>query len=438
MGLLHGTRRSLLGGKAVVPYLVRVWMSSPITPDQGYADAQILNTLLEGVKDGVGRVVEVDGVLFVTGGKLTFTAQATPAWGAQGHWWQAIARVLGRGLLYTIELNQANKACTIGLTNNADIYDGIQANSDVALRFSNTGALFDLETLANLTAYIAATDYEFALVLGGYDANGVPWRVGQVAASYLYGFSIFIMGSGAFTNWTLLWRSRLKNAGTLYANFSNSNANGKLSNFIVPGVDLSAVLQPMALSTFTAPDGTDLAAGYTPEVGGVFTERTGNFDIQTNRANISVSTGTRDVATVDAAISDLMADVTIRKTAAVDSGEFGRCLRYSDVNNYWMAQGDLSNNQVELVERNGGVENVRASAAVVLTHSTDYDVRAITYGRTIDIFLKGGNKATYALAALNENATIHGIVGNQVNQTFDNYADYARQSSVYDSVLGGV
>jgi len=291
-------------------------------------------------------------------------------------------------------------------------------------------------TPRTIFTYAAATNYQLATVLGGYDANGVPWRAGELAASYLYGASLYILG-GVFTYWTLIWRSALLNTTPLHAVFVNYGANGTIDQFRVPDVDLSAVLQPTALSTMTAANGTLLPA-ITPEVGGPWTTRTGTFDIQTNRANLSATSGGRDVATVGTGIADVLADVVIRKTDGADTGEFGLCLRYSDDNNYWMVVADLAANQLRIIERNGGVETVRANAAVVLTHTTDYTIRAIAYGQTIDAFLDGGNKITYALAALNENATIHGLAGDEVGETWDNFAVYPRTSAVYDSEFGGV
>ena len=212
------------------------------------------------------------------------------------------------------------------------------------------------------------------------------------------------------------------------------------SGFRVPDVDLSAVLQPLVFDSFTDANGVSLDA-HVKEVGGAWTERTGTFDIQTNRADIAASTGVRDVATVPATVADLFARTTIRKTVAVDSGEFGHCLRYSDDDNFWMAQGDLTNNQIEIIERNAGVETQRAATARVLTDSTDYVLEMIADGQTITVFQSPGffaGRAVYAAAALNVNATIHGVVGNQVGQTFDNYHQNARTSAVYDAEFGAV
>jgi hypothetical protein len=437
--MLYGTRRALLGGRRRVNYELLAWPLSG-TANQNYADGQLLDTVAEGLHAGTLTVVELDGALSVASNALAYTAQATPVWGDLGVYSQAIDRVLGKGILST-----GRKDATNTFSPQFNQWRTNQAVTDSGASYAiyfNNAAQIQIRAVTGGTshfpivgAYAAATNYDFAIVAGGYDVNGQPWYVGQNPVDYLYGASYFIRG-GVFAKYTLLWRTSLDNTATHYAGLAIYNANGTLQNFRVTS-GLSAVLQPASLSTMTAANGTLLPA-ITPEVGGAWTTRSGTFDIQTNRANISVSTGARDVATIEESIADGTFDVVARKTAAVDSGEFGRCLRHTDANNYWMVNADLANNQVELVERNAGIENVRASSAVALTHSTDYDVRAIAYGQTIDIFLNGGNKATYGAAVLNENVTRHGIVGNEVNQTFDNCASYARTSGVYDSVLGGV
>ena len=68
--------------------------------------------------------------------------------------------------------------------------------------------------------------------------------------------------------------------------------------------------------------------------------------------------------------------------------------------------------------------------------SLPHDLRAICYAQTIDAYLDGANKISYGSAALNENATTHGIYSRTTGQvTHDNWACYPRTASLYDAEL---
>lgn len=433
MGLLLSTRRMLLESRGI-KYFLRAWMGG--TAAQAYADGQVLDTPGEGVLDGTGTIVEKDGTLSVVGGKCAFTAQATPAWGDLGVYSQAITRVLGRGLLVRMNIGATTKNLIAGWFNAASlaqvarIYDfGILSGARVRANTQN-----GIENPIVAT-YAATTDYQFAVVLGGYDINGVPFYASQDPADYLYGAAFYIEG-GTFTTWTLLWRTMLDNTATLYAAFSNYSAAGTLEKFRVPDVDLKAILQPTALSTFTAANGTDLATGYTPEVGGVWTEQTGNFDIQSNRAN--AQNAGLNYATVDVSISDGVVDSIINISAAGGTDNSGLLMRFTNTNNCWSLAANASANQLRLWEVNGGVATQRASTAVAIVTATDYDVRAIIYAQTIDGFLDGSNKITYGSATLNETITVHGIFLRDIGSQADNFAIFPRTSPTYDATLGAV
>ena len=203
--------------------------------------------------------------------------------------------------------------------------------------------------------------------------------------------------------------------------------------FRVPDADLSAVLQPNNLSTFTAANGTSLDA-ITPEVGSVWVEQSGNWDIQGNRAN-QVTATTATYATVDSGIADAIVDVVVNPAA---SDDLGLILRYTDTNNMWSVRAHSPTNTLYVIERNAGVETIRASTAVTFTGGTDYDLRAVIDGQQIDAFADGGNKTSYGSAALNETETVHGITGyaGGGNTQVDNFACYPRTSTTYDTEFG--
>jgi len=431
--MLIGTRRALLGARDACKYLLRATFDAA---NQGYTDAQVLDTAAEGVQKGQLTVVEVDGTLAIVSNKCAFTAQTTVAWGDLGFYSpQAITRALGRALLSTVNVDANNTfGPLLHWLDDADldpedwIYFISMQNSGWTHCQTYDGAAGELEN-NEIFQHSASTDYQFAIVLGGYDSNGMPWRSGQASASFLYGAAFFIKG-GTFTNWTLVWRSAQMNTATLYVGFQNSNSVGTIDNFRVPDRSYQAVLQPTCLSTFTGSNGTSLDA-ITPEVGGSWTEQSGDWDIQGNRA--SLATAANSVATVASGISDILADCV---AVSVDIGGYaGIALRFSDTSNYWYVRVHRSENNFAIIEVNGGGFTIRATTPI--TYAGNHDVRCIAYGQTIDAFMDGGNKLTYGAAALNEGATIHGLYGrtNVATVTLDKFAVYPRTAAVYDSTL---
>ena len=428
-------RPILLFTKAAVKYLLRATFDAP---DQGFANGQVLKTAAVGVQDGQLTVVEVDGTLAISGNKCAFTAQATPAWGDLGFYSQAITRALGRGLLGTINLAATNKSPLVMWSNAQAIsYANADGNSVV---FSNVGTILIIDSAGlgpAVSSYSASTDYQLAIVLGGYDAaNGVPWRSGQAAASYLYGAAFFIKG-GAFTNWTLLWRTSQGNTATLYAAFSNYDAAGTIElPSGVPDVDLSAVLQPTCLSLF-ATDG-ELDA-YTPELGSVWAENTGDWDT----ASGILRNTALGIATFNSGIANLIYDVKVTMPASGTTAG-GLIVRFTDTSNYWYIKltPGTANADFELVEVNAGTPTTRASADIDWVASTAYNIRVIVAGSTYwKVYVAGVEKLTYTTTnTFNQAATICGLrdEGNANFVAFDNAAVFARTSSVYKSTLGAV
>ncbi len=423
------------GGAVAVSYLLRATF---IADDQGFADDQVLDTEAEGVTDGQLTVVEKDGTLAIVSNKCAFTAQGTPVWGDLGFYSQAITRALGVGLLGTVRFD-----ATTSFTRVAQWMDnGNVGTSNIVyeMYFRSTGPDISLLVwdgagglLENVVGpgWSAATDYQIAIILGGYDSNGVPWYSGEPAANYLYGAEFYIRG-GAFTDWTKLWRTALGNIATLYAAFTSYSEAGTLNDFRVPDEDLKEVFQPTCLSTFTAPNGTSLDA-ITPEVGGGWTEQRGTWDIQGNRADIdAVEVGFPFALSTVTGMADCIIDVTTQWPGLCASGVI---IRYSDNDNFWIVRAIRT--KIQIMEQNGGVFTERASTGIVLGINTDYDLRGIAYGQVIDGFVDGGNKMSYGSAALNEAVTTCGLYGDLVAIQYDNFHISARTSAAY-SILDAV
>lgn len=431
MPITRGTKQAtLFGGGERIRYLLQATFDAA---DQGFADAQVLDTADEGVQDGQLTVVEVDGTLAISSNKMAFTAQTTPLWGDLGIYGGRIidgtlVRTLGRGIVCIVSVASVVDQFAVGWKADIGVNLAVTGGDRWIILIAVSTFRIGWDAVGALNLGIAAvndTDYVWAIILGGYDVNGVPWRFGEIAEDYLYGAAYYVKG-GIFAEWTLLWRIDQTNTSVLYASVGILSTAGTLNDFRVPDQDLSDVLQPTALSTFDAPNGTSLNA-ITPEVGEVWTEQSGVWDIQSNRANPDGAA----IATVDASIADLIVDCVVNGGTA-DNPAIVK--RFSDTSNYWYLQADRANNQLELHEYNATIDTVRANAAVTINNSTDYDLRAIAYGQTIDGFIDAANKISYGSAALNETATIHGIRAENTVGQFDNFVIFPRTATIYDTL----
>ncbi len=412
--------------------------------DQGYADAQVLDSAALGVEIGQLTVVEVDGTLAIVSNKMDFTAQATAVQGDLGVFSTAKTKSLGMALLGIARFTAPIAALDIHQilwSNVNDVPSNVNTEIVYGLTLSSADLYYrTLSAVALLNALSSATDYQHAIVLGGYDSNGIPWRSGETPANYLYGAAFYIQG-GAFADWTLIWRAQANNTSTLYAGVSNMDTVGTIDDLRVPDVDLSAVLQPNNLSLFTAANGTSLDA-ITPEVGGVWTEQNGDWDIQSNQAENNAVAASNYWATIDAGISDCMIDCNVT-IAAADAGLARVVVRFLDTSNSWIVDLHSGADLFRIREYNAGVFTTRASTAFVVNNSTSYDLRAIADGQTIDGFVDGGDKISYGAASFNETETEHGIgeyieAGVADFNQFDNFAVYPRTSATYDTELDGV
>ncbi len=408
-------------------YLLRATFDAA---DQGFADAQVLDTEAEGVTAGQLTVVEVDGTLAIVSNKCAFTAQTTPTTGDQGFFSQAITRAIGQTLLFTVQSdNTGNDTTAIGFFDTTDLQNASALLTTSLASTAGVVVVIPDGTGRRVFDWVASTDYTFAVVLGGYDINGVPLTASDDKANFLFGASLYVKG-GVFTTWTLLWKNPDLDTSTGFAAFGTFNAIGDIDDFRVPDRDLSDVLLSSALSTFTASNGTSLDA-ITPEVGPAWTEESGNWDIQSNRANPDGAA----IATVASGEADAVIDCIVNGGT---SDNPAIVLRLSNTSNLWYLQADRANDLLELHEVNATVDTVRASAAVTIGDSTDFDLRAIADGQTIDGYLDTVNKISYALASLNETVENHGIRAETTLGQFDNFAVFARTAAVYDTEFDAV
>ncbi len=393
--------------------------------NQGFTNGQVLDTVAEGISRGRLTVVAVDGTLAIVSNKCSFTAQTTKVWSDLGFYSQAITKQLGRSLLSTYN-GLSNEASTVGWH---DVAALPASGYPLYEMYFHAGGFINVGGGVDIIAYSTDTDYERCLVLGGYHSNGVPWRSGQAAASYLNGASFFIKG-GVFSDWTLGWRTASNNTATLYAVASNYDDVGTIDNFRVPAADLSAVLQPNNLSTMGSVGELD---AYSPDVGSGWTEDIGDWDTAAG----TLKATTLGIATFTG-LADCLYDAKITMPGAGTTAG-GLVLRVTDLTgaseDYWYVKitPGTAGTDWELIEYVNGAATQRASGDVDWAAATAYAIRAICDGQEIACFADGGDKISYASVASGETATSLGLrdEGN-ANFSFDNVVVFARTGDIYN------
>ncbi len=110
-----------------------------------------------------------------------------------------------------------------------------------------------------------------------------------------------------------------------------------------------------------------------------------------------------DAGTVTTMSSDALVEATWTPAA---SDVYELSVRRTDDDNRWIVRCDQAAGTIKLVERNGGVETERSSAAQTWTVGTAYRVVAICDGTTIKTWVNSGlAKNTYSSATFNQTAT---------------------------------
>jgi hypothetical protein len=298
-----GPKLTVAGGTKPVTYLLRdefdtaaaAPLASPRTCEPG---------------PGTLTLVQTDGQFSVSGGKLMFPTQATPAWGDLGFRESSgLARQNGRAVICTFNLS------TIAASSGS-VY-GFKAAADLIITtaqeaFSIRGGAF---VYWNGTA---ETDLAQAL------STGVNYQFALVSRS---AGSFLLVKGGSFTNWALCWVSASASFGTLYAMFNNFANVGTLDSFRV----------------------TDLPAPWNNDYG-----------ISAARYAGAVSAGQAYTHP-----QDCLLDFTV--TTKPSSGIIVLIFRQQDANNYWSVEinsaGDLL-----LKETVAGTPTIRSTAAGVVSN----------------------------------------------------------------------
>lgn len=400
MPILIGTRRALLGAKGI-KWLLNDSFNDTLTAGNVHGTAATPGP-------GTRTVVDTDTDGVSVGSGVITHANPNGGHGDPGYWLSAVTRAAGRLMVSEISIAHTNKQTVFGF----DVNQSGSA-SEQAILFDTDGNIIIRETSSgDVVAYTAASHY-LAIVL-------------RTTGAYY-----FIKG-GAFTNWTLWWIDATASAATLYPVFYNiTTGQTKTLDFLrVP--QQTWLPTPLAYDTFTASNGTSLDAHASDTSGPdsqavasrAWVETAGDWDIQSNTAQPDATNPA--LACVELNQADVVIDCDIDPDA---DGKGGILLRYKDTDDYWYARWKHgANDQIQLVELDGGAATARATTGKVPTADGEaYEIRAISYGSTIDVFINGGDKTSYASATLHQTETKHGIMDTgAANDAFDNFTVFPR------------
>ena len=174
----------------------------------------------------------------------------------------------------------------------------------------------------------------------------------------------------------------------------------------------TAASGPTLQDTFTDTNGVSLDA-HTPDIipAGGWTEHTGDWDIQSNRADPSAVNGQVDRASADSTLSDFTIEATTHVGQAATSEKVGLIGRQSDATNFWMLWLErlAGADKWSIYDCVAGVYTQRATNTPTASQNTDFTQKGVFNGATIDAYLDGGSQITYASASFNQTATKVGL-----------------------------
>lgn len=418
---LHESLTSKLVGvtavaAAAVSYLLKATFNAS---DQSFIDAQVLDTAAEGVETGQ-LTVSLSGL---AAEYAKIVSNELEMYGDNN--WDGVmlvgeAQTRAIGLACLIQENGAT-VCQYGWNN---VAGGTQVGKEIGVknqtatlkRFA-TASIGDKDILNSVNGQV----YQFAFILGGYDVNGVPYKAGDTKANFTYGGAIFAKGAADLPNWSLLYRDKNANAATVYPYINTRTGNAFIFDDLkVPDADLSNLLEPVVLDTFTDTNGTSLDA-HTMDVGSGWTEHLGVWEIQSNEAK-TTSVSTLQLATILTLYADAIIEVAV--TTSVNSF-LGIAFRFTDTDNAWWAELDAGGDRAVIKERTSATTTLRAETAVTIDDATTYRLVVILDGDVITVIADDTVRVTYTSSVRNTVKT-HGLKAYRASEKFDNFAVYPR------------
>jgi hypothetical protein len=346
---------------------------------------------------GPGVSVLVQGTpMYVDGNeRLRVPASGAGSWLTQGFREQdGVTRLSGQGLYCKITVD-ALADLAFGFATVAALLDPQAAGNSggaIWLRSSNSIDVSEgAEVVTGVGIYTAATPHEWMVI------------------NRLSGYFAAVKG-GFYTNWTLIWVGQTDATATLYGGVNSFDADLTLDNFRIPGI---VNMTTLASDSFDRANSADLGttdgdgAAESGGSGKTWVEQVGTWEIASNRIRLQASDLVRSqTAVVDCGETDVVLQAVVNRGTA----QFvGVALRYDVAETGLEVTLDGTAGNFEIYENVAGTRNQRASKAVAIAPSTDYDVQVHTFGNDIWAWLNGANKVDYSNPAVNNGATSHGV-----------------------------
>lgn len=260
---------------------------------------------------GTLTLVQTDGEFSISGEKLSFPAQSTPAWGDQGLYGAGLARTAGRAVIGLSSFSTRGVSFPVAWSTAATINFGGLANL--------AHAFYVGDASGTLYATVGATNVNLGILLSGttdYRLTLVPRGTG----------AFYAIKGGAFTEWTLAWVAASGSTATLYPAMSNYSGAGTLDYIRV----------------------TNLGAPWNDDYG-----------IATQRL-----AGARNAGDTFTHEANCVIEWVV--TSVPSSGYVDVAFRYVDTTHHWFVRVDSTGSLI-LVEYNGST-TVRATAVGVVAN----------------------------------------------------------------------
>jgi hypothetical protein len=292
---------------------------------------------------------------------------------------------------------------------------------------------------------INGTNYQFAMVLGGYDSAGVPDATGD------YGHETFVHDG---TNWNLIAAHPHLNTASMESVLRVSESGTETWHVDIHDVHLpdssntvEAVFTPTgyALDLFTDTSSTALGS-HTADAGFDWSTATtwGAIDSITIEGNAARGgTGGGSYAISDVGMSEVVINANLAVSAGVSTALAGVLYRAIDANNYWhtFIIGEASGPTVDFYLRENDAGSITDRATVSVDPDTGtHAVKIRAEGTKIETWYEGGTSLTHT-SALHQTETLAGIFSNHNSGNYGEINDVKIRpitSSDYNTALDAV
>lgn len=282
------------------------------------------------------------------------------------------------------------------------------------------------------------TTYQAALVNGGFNSSGVPYKTGDTLTDFTYGGHFFIKG-GAYTNWTDIWSTKTYTLTNLYAAVNKAHSStATIADMKVPAVNIPSIMQPYALDTFAGNNG-DLLTAHTMDVGAGWTKRVADsvFDIDTNTAELETDGSDPLILPVTGryvyipTVADGITSLTVKCDATLNAKNGlmfrGKAEGATGMNAHvYELRGDGTNcDEYEILYNNDGGTALYSNAAGTLVNGTSYALTVQHIGNTIRMYRAGVKIGSDITSAVHNDGTWTGIYADTTSNTntaFDTFS----------------